>query len=548
MKLVYSILFSTILLFGNSLSQCDTSVNKLMLVGDSWAKFSFDFESIPTNLDRFGFTNIGMYSDNNLSINGAVSDDFLTPAGKNAIQNGFANNPEIEWVNLSIGGNDILNNWNKSMDTLATDSLLDVTMLKIDSIIQYIKSTKSTVKIYISGYDFANFGEVIMTYAAPTFHPFYSRWNGMGKPDFEEMNKLLTRASLKFDVLVSGNHNVFYKSALGLMQYLYGQTTALGVAPGGTYLPKTVPLPGGRLDYPTPKIMMNDYVVFKDCFHLSNGGFDMFYKYHFEQYYWGELRNKKDISIVSEGGNKDGGITSLSSISPANVTVGNNSTTGVSKGIVSFNTSSVPSSTVIHSGNLFLYRDNLTGSLPSFNKVILEVKKGNFGTSTSLDFGDYASIADKVDTACVFGTVKENGYWLRIKLPTGLLTEINTIGSTQFRISMIDSMNGSTLFYSTGDSINKPFLDLEYFNPASVAENQLRKNITLYPNPSSSNFISVQNLTDFEGNVIAIDLTGRQFPISFSGSQLNISKLSQGIYFIVFKDDDFTYTKRFVKL
>ena len=203
---------------------------------------------------------------------------------------------------------------------------------------------------------------------------------------------------------------------------------------------------------------------------------------------------------------------------------------------------------MIHSGNLFLYRDNLTGSLPSFNKVILEVKKGNFGTSTSLDFGDYASIADKVDTACVFGTVKENGYWLRIKLPTGLLTEINTIGSTQFRISMIDSMNGSTLFYSTGDSINKPFLDLEYFNPASLAENQLRKNITLYPNPSSSNFISVQNLTDFEGNVIAIDLTGRQFPISFSGSQLNISKLSQGIYFIVFKDDDFTYTKRFVKL
>ena len=136
MKLVYSILFSTILLFGNSLSQCDTSVNKLMLVGDSWAKFSFDFESIPTNLDRFGFTNIGMYSDNNLSINGAVSDDFLTPAGKNAIQNGFANNPEIEWVNLSIGGNDILNNWNKSMDTVATDSLLDATMLRIDSIIQ----------------------------------------------------------------------------------------------------------------------------------------------------------------------------------------------------------------------------------------------------------------------------------------------------------------------------------------------------------------------------------------------------------------------------
>jgi hypothetical protein len=186
-----------------------------MLIGDSWAKFSFDFGSIPTNLDRFGFTNVGLYSNNNLSINGAVSNNFLTPVGKTAIQNGFSNNPEIEWVNLSIGGNDILNNWNNSMDTISTDSLIDATILRIDSIIQYIKSIKPTIKIYISGYDFANFGEVIMTFSPPTSHPFYSRWNGMGKPDFKEMNELLTRASVKFDALMASNHNVFYTSALG---------------------------------------------------------------------------------------------------------------------------------------------------------------------------------------------------------------------------------------------------------------------------------------------------------------------------------------------
>jgi len=362
------------------------------------------------------------------------------------------------------------------------------------------------------------------------------------------MNKLLTRASVKFSALVSSKHNVFYTSALGLMQYTYGQTTPLGVAPSGTYLPKTVALPGGRLDYPTPKIMMNDYGLFKDCFHLSNEGFETFYKYHFEQFYWDEFRNKKDITIESEGGNKDGGITSLSSIIPSNVTIGNSTTIGVSKGIVSFNTSAIPSSTIVHKGNLFLYRDKLIGSLPSFDKIILEVKNGNFGTTTSLDFGDYSSLADKIDTACVYGTVKENGYWLRISLPKSFLTEINTTGTTQYRISMMDTTNGSQLYFSTGDSTHKPFLDLEYFNPVSLDENISINEITLYPNPSSNNIITVGNLNDFEGNIFAIDVTGREYNVSFSNSQLDVSQLYSGTYFIVFRDKNSSFTKRFVKL
>ncbi|MEN8929209.1 MAG: T9SS type A sorting domain-containing protein [Flavobacteriales bacterium] len=548
MKQNISLLFLFFVLFGNSQTQCDSVINKLMHMGDSWAKFSFDFGSIPTNLDRFGFTNVGMYSDNDIAVNGAVSADFLTPTGKAAIQNAFATNPEIEWVNLSIGGNDILNSWNNSMDSVSTDSLLDATMARIDSIIEFIKGIKPQAKIHIPGYDFANFGEVIPTAAVPTFHPFYGRWDGMGQPDFMELNSLLTRASTKFAELVSNKQNVFYTNALGLMQYLYGQTVPLGVNPAGTYQPRTVPLPGGRLDYPTPKSMMNDYVIFTDCFHLNSEGYEMFYKYHFEEYFWDELRNKKNITIASEGGNKDGGVTSLSSLSPANITIGNNATAGISKGIVSFNTSSVSASTLIHSGNLFLHRNNLTGNLPVFNKVMLEVKQGNFGTSTSLDFGDYSSPADELDTACVYGSLKENGYWLRIKVPASLLSEINTAGSTQFRISMIDSTDGSTLFYSTGDSTDKPFLELEYFNPASVEENEKQTEISLFPNPSGNAFISVANLNDFEGEVSATDISGRQFPVTYSRSQLDISKLASGTYFIVFKDKEFTQVKRFVKL
>ena len=470
MKIIFSFISVALMAIASAQTSCDTVTNRILMVGDSWSNFPVGFGSFEKNLDRFGFTNVGMYSNtSDLSVNGAETHDFLTPAGKAAIQNAITSNPTIEIVNLSIGGNDILNTWNNSMDSLTTDSLLESTMKRADSIIMFILSLKPGIKVYISGYDFANFEEVIQTSAAPTFHPFYARWNGMGKPTFTELNKLLTEASKKFQRLANSYFHVDYKNPLGLMQYLYGQSTALGVPPSGTYAPRTVTFPGGRLDYPTPKARMNNYTLFLDCFHLDAEGYDKLYKYYFEEYYQDYLRGDVDVTVFSEGNMKDGGISSNSTLSAGNVVVGKNSTLGVSKGIISFNSSSISSST-IHRADIYLYRDNQTGTLPSFNKALLEIKSGNFGTSTNVDLSDYSSPADNSDTACVYGTVKENGYWLRVRVPSSLLSNINTSGVTQFRISMIDTSGGNVLYFSTGDSTNKPFMDVEYFNPASLAE------------------------------------------------------------------------------
>ncbi len=534
---------------GFSQTICDTLTYKILMVGDSWSNFPVGFGSFEKNLDRHGYTNIGMFSNtSDLSINGAQTRDFLTTAGNVAIQNALNSNPNIEIVNLSIGGNDMLDSWNNSMDSLTTDSLLDATMARIDSIIKNIQAMKPGISIYMTGYDFANFGEVIQTFASPTFHPFYNRWNGMGQPDFIELNTLLTKASDKFEEIANADSKVTYNSGLGLMQFLYGQPTALGVAPSGTYAAGTVTFPGGRLDYPTPRTRMNDYTLFRDCFHLDNEGFDMFYNYHFEKYYLDYLRGDVDLSLTSEGMNNDGGVTSNSSVSSSNVTIGNSTGNGISKGIVSFNTSSIPAGTAIHKANIFLYRDNQTGTLPSFNKVILESKQGNFGTSTTLDFGDYNSPSDALDTACVYGTVSEDGFWLRISVPASLLTQLNTSGVTQFRISMIDSTDGNTLFFSTGDSTNKPFLDLEYFNPASIAKENKVEQISIYPNPTSDDFITITNLNNTNSEIRVIDVTGRMFPVSLEGNQLNVSSLTQGTYFILINSEESQITKRFVKL
>lgn len=542
-----STLLFALVTVGLSQTTCDSITNRILMVGDSWSNFPVGFGSFEKNLDRFGFTNVGMFSNtSDLSVNGAETHDFLTPTGKAAIQNALIANPTIEIVNLSIGGNDILNTWDNSMDSLTTDSLLNATMNRVDSIIMFIESVKPGIKIYLSGYDFANFGEVIQTFTAPTFHPFYSRWDGMGQPSFTEINTLLTTASNKYATLANSYFHATYKSPIGLMQYLYGQTTALGVPPSGTYAPRTVTFPGGRLDYPSPKTRMNNYTVFRDCFHLDAEGYDMLYKYYFEEYYFDYLRGDVDVSISSEGNMKDGGVYSNATISSGNVTMGNNSGV-VSKGMVSFNTSSVSSST-LHRADIFLYRNNQTGILPAFNKVFLEIKSGNFGTSSSVDFGDYNSPADNGDTACVYGSVSENGYWLRIRVPSTLLSSINTSGTTQFRISMIDSTDGNTLFFSTGDSTEKPFMDVEYFNPANLVENRNNELPFLFPNPTNNEVVFINNLHNFNGTVRAIDVTGRQIPLEYNNREINVSTLQTGSYILILKDTETKYTLKFVKL
>ena len=549
MKNIFT-LFTLLVVFTQiSFSQCDSSVTKIMMIGDSWSSFPYNFSSFENNLDRYGYTNVNMYSNTtNLSISGAVTANFLTAASKTDVQNELNAHPDVELINLSIGGNDILNEWNKSMDSLTTDSLIDAMVDRVDSIIMNLKTMKPGVKIYVPGYDYANFEEVIMTFAAPTFHLFYSRWNGMGKPNFIEINTLLAKASKKFEALANSHNEVYYNNALGLMQYLYGQATPLGVAPSGTYPAKSVPLPGGRLDYPTPKIMMNDYTAFRDCFHLSSQGFDDFYSYHFQKFYWDYLRNEVDSSYVSEGSSKDGGVSSTSIINAGSIAIGNSGTVGISKGIVSFNTASLPSSAPIHKANIFLHRHNHTGTLPTFNKVILEVKRGNFGSSSAVEFSDYSSPADKLDTACVYGSVKENGFWLRIGVPQGLLTEFNTTGVTQFRISMVDTTDGSVFYFSTGDSANKPMMDVEFYFPASTEELTAVNELIIYPNPSNSNYVSLNSDYNFNGKISAIDITGRKHPLTYSGNQIDISRLVSGTYFFIFEDETQRIVKRFVKI
>ena len=545
------ILFFTFLIsfnFINAQVTCETPKTKIILTGDSWADFPFGFGTISGNLDRYGFTNVKMYSSSALSVSGIETANMLQPSYITNLQNELIAHPDVEIVIVSIGGNDMLNNWNTSMDSLQTDSLITDVFIRIDSIISKIKGLKTNLQIFLPGYDYGNFGEVINTFSVPSLHPFYSKWSSMGNPNFLELNSLMNIVSKRFKAL-GLKYQITYNDASGLMQYVYGQQNPLGVSPGGTYAPRSVTVPGGNLNYPSPKVAIRDYGPFRDCFHLSAEGFDHFYSYHFKNYFWKYLRQNVDTTFYSEGNNKDGGV-SLSSVINNEISIGDTpATSTIFKGIVSFNTSSIPNSSVIQNSNLYIYRSNLSGSLPVFDKVILEIKKGNFGTTSSVEIADYSSVSDAKDTACVYGTVAKNGYWLRIKLPNSVQAEINKLGVTQFKISMLDTTNGSVLHFSTGDSTNKPMLDIEYYNPTSLEKNNLENLITIFPNPIDGNVLNIRGVNDGETQISVVDLMGRKMQINLiSNQKIDVSYFKKGVYFILFENENKRLSKRFIKL
>lgn len=63
-----TILISVITLFINNLnySQCNNEEPKMLILGDSWAYFSWTYDSYKENLERFGLSDKTAYSTSTL--------------------------------------------------------------------------------------------------------------------------------------------------------------------------------------------------------------------------------------------------------------------------------------------------------------------------------------------------------------------------------------------------------------------------------------------------------------------------------------------------
>lgn len=509
-------------------AQCsEQSEPKVLLVGDSWAFFMSVDQTINTVFKQWGHSDATFYTNIDLAVNGAETGDFLDQAKLDEIAARLNEYPSIEFIHLSIGGNDALGDWNVNFTPEQTDSLVDTISNRLAYLVNLLKAIKPDIKILWSGYVYPNFGEVIET-AAPfqTSHPFYGTWEGMGFPTFDQINGILNTFSQRAEMYVDTVANLDFVSCPGLMQYTFGQNSPLGVPPGGSYPAYSVPMPFGDPNYPSPKESMRDYGLTKDCFHLSPQGYRNFISFHTQKYYHKALMH--DFYALPDTTYSAG--LNQSTILPDTFWVGN--TGGLDqKTILSFNLSAL-ADTGITKASLFLRREAVVGSNPINNGLTVKLAAPYFGQSINVEYADINESAQTEGVPCQFGANDADGHWIRLDLPSSFYPYIQSGSNVQLIIQTNELSGGAVRFTNAHNPDFAPVLDISYGPKALSVPELPQARVSVYPNPThgTATINSKENYT----TATLYNLTGQQlgsWPVA--NQQFDISALPSGLYMVM---------------
>jgi hypothetical protein len=150
------------------------------------------------------------------------------------------------------------------------------------------------------------------------------------------------------------------------------------------------------------------------------------------------------ITESSETSTKGGTLNKTS----AYIQVGDNSLKKQYRGILSFDTSTLPPDAIITSVTLKLRKYKIVGTDPFSNhgKLLVDIRSGFFGTSQSLQTTDFNATASATGAITIGRTPVSN--WYLGKLGSANFKRINRSGVTQFRVRFsIDDDNDSVADY-----------------------------------------------------------------------------------------------------
>ena len=151
------------------------------------------------------------------------------------------------------------------------------------------------------------------------------------------------------------------------------------------------------------------------------------------------------------------------------INVGDDQRDSQYKGIVSFDTSSVPDNATIVSTELKVKRQGVVGTDPftTHGTLFLEIRNGVFGSSAALGFGDFSAPASSGAVPNPLAAVTTS--WYAAQLDSVNLPFINKSGITQFRLFFSrddnDDLSADTMKFYSGDATDadKPELTISYY-------------------------------------------------------------------------------------
>jgi hypothetical protein len=227
--------------------------SRILVIGDSWGV------AAGPALQQVLIDNGSTDSVASIAVGGETAENINTPAWLALITIALEENPDAEFVHLSLGGNDFLGQWTAFISQAEEDQLIAGILEDISAIVDHILQQRPDIRIYWSSYDFPR----------PLF---------IGQP--VEVNQASIRFSEKAQGLADSKGDALnYGDFNGLTQVEYGFD---GVQ-YSTYDP-AFPIPPGDPSLPDPQYP-GPAVAYLDAIHLTPAAFLVLAENQYEQFY-----------------------------------------------------------------------------------------------------------------------------------------------------------------------------------------------------------------------------------------------------------------------
>ncbi len=535
----------------------------IRLVGDSWVHFPAIYAAYDSALAKYGFPDYFTVSEGSVLISMTAETWWQFPLARLALEATLQSDAPIpiDVIMVSLGGNDVAFGISKGDSLSVLDNDLQLARLFMDSIFDFIHQTYPNGQIIWQSYDYPNFNDPCLNLP---WNPYCDLWERRGYPTPYEINRFMAYMTDFQDTVVQGYRNsgkqyMHFYNNLGLQQWRYGQTTPLRYEPFGTYPPRSVTLPYGNMNYPSPLLAMG--LLNNDTYHLGPQSYTYLAEAYMRQFISNYLRRERDTSTHSMGQNFDGWVSANNISGIGDVLVGKRNAQNT-RGIFSFNTAYIPDNKVIKKAYLFLKCKNIKTLYPlsiTFPQTFsLDIKSGTFGNA-EIEGSDYNETASLNDVACFAGKLRGVDYALRADLHTDALQFINKTGVTQFRLDVTDD-NLITFFNGDTTEFEGPFLDI-YYDTTTIISGVINKqnvdrNLKIFPNPATTDITlslnkewlykkSTLSIFNTEGKFISSETINK---ITDSELKIDVSKLAAGGYFISIEDDKDKAVGTFVKV
>lgn len=485
---------------------------RLLLAGDSWAQYMWDDGTHNELFDRFGHAekravsrSLGSdpgpgYTGPEYAISGSEARQWANTASYPWIANMVADlqaNPSIDRVLLSIGGNDVLagksgGGWYKQMDLDVPGSeaaLFNAIHNHTLQIIDAALAVRPGLRVIVSSYDYPNFntGFLCFAYACPKRRDLSRDPDGALITD-AELNGMIVKVEQDRIAWTNGHARSDFDDGVGLMHYFYGDGVAapLTLPRPGQVPPDYNPFPGGNPQRPS---IRSNFRNSADPIHLDVEGYEYKIAHEITGIFLPLFRGNAAATFFSIGGSEDGW-TDGAALGTTGIRLGDNGAAPL-RGMISFDTSSLPDNAQITGARLYLTREGLTGTNPFTSGALgtptVDVRTGTFG-APAVEVSDAAAPATASNAGSAIGSVLSNGFALAIELKPAGLAAINPTGRTQFRVSFpqVGSSAGADyVAMSDGDvtvppagfptlaaymGTSAPFLDVSYTLPVAVGE------------------------------------------------------------------------------